>query len=135
MRLNRIIALWGFWLILALLIAGIAHAEDICFSEDTARRITVDLEKAKSLKEQVELYEKGNAELEKQITLLKEINKLKDEQIAINNMTIKQYQELLKFQKDTYEQIVKDAKPSVLKQIIDALGFIGIGILAGILIL
>ena len=110
-------------------------AEDVCYSEDTAKQITVDLEKAKSLKEQVELFEKGNAELEKQVSLLKEMNKLKDEQIAIGDKTIKQYQELLKFQKDTYEQAVKDTSPSVLKQVIDALGFLGIGVLAGVILI
>lgn len=128
----KIISLIG---LIGLILPISSFAEDVCYSEDTAKQITVDLEKAKSLKEQVELFEKANAELEKQVSLLKEMNKLKDEQIAIGDKTIKQYQELLKFQKETYEQAVKDARPSVLKQVIDALGFIGIGILAAVILL
>jgi len=74
-------------------------------------------------------------ELETQVKLLKETNKLKEEQITIGDRTIKQYQELIKFQKETYEQAVKDSRPNIFKQIIDALGFIGVGVVIGLIAL
>jgi hypothetical protein len=121
-------------LAITLLLGINAFAEDeICLPMEEAKNLVVELEKGKGLKEQVELYRQANEELEKQVNLLKEMNKLKDEQIAIGDRTIKQYQELLKFQKETYEQAVKDAKPGLLKQIIDAIGVIGI--VAGVALL
>lgn len=36
----------------------IANAEDICFSEDVAKQLTIDLEKCQVIKEQIELSER-----------------------------------------------------------------------------
>lgn len=130
MKLVSIICLIGL-----MFVSVPAFAEDICFSEDTAKQITVELEKTKNLKEQVELYKTANSELVEQTKLLKDMLKLKDEQIAASDRTIKQYQEIIKFQKETYEQAIKDVKPNPIKKLIDDLGFIGIGIMIGILIL
>lgn len=104
-----------------------AYAEDICFSEQTAKKMIVDLELKKNYEEQIEYYKEGNKELEYQIKLLKEVNSLQKEQIT-------QYKDLMKLQKDGYESIIKENKPSFIKKTFEAIGFVGIGVLIGLLL-
>jgi len=104
-----------------------AYAEDICFSEPTATRMVVDLELKKNYEEQIGYYKEGNKELEYQIKLLKEVNTLQKEQIT-------QYKDLMKIQKEGYESIIKESKPSFLHEVSKVIGFIGIGILIGLVL-
>ena len=106
------------------------NAEDITFEESTASNMVVELEQCKVIKDQIELYKQSNSELEYQIKLQKDINNLQKEQLEIAKDTVKQYQELIKNQKEVYTQLIKDAKPNPIKKLLDSLGFIGIGILA-----
>ncbi len=112
-------------LCLLLLASSFAYSQDICFDEQTAGRLVVQIEQTQNLKEQIELYKQANIELETQIKLLKEISNLKDGQIN-------KQKELLTIQKDTYEGIIKESKPNLLKNIFNIIGFIGIGILVGL---
>lgn len=123
-------------LILALsLFVSVASAEEVCFSDPDAKAIVVELEKGRNLKEQVELYKKANTELEQQVKLMKEISALQKEQIAVGDKAIKQYQDIITYQGNAYEQVIKESKPNPLKQFMDSVGLIGIGILAGFLLL
>jgi hypothetical protein len=112
-----------------------APAPDVCFSEDQAEGIVVDLEKGKNLAEQVELYKQANAELEQQVKLLKEIGELQKQQVEVGQRAIAQYQKIIRYQGEAYERVIKDSKPSLFKRLIDVVGFIGIGALLGILVL
>jgi hypothetical protein len=119
-------------LVILLLISSIflyfpAYAEDICFSEPTANKIIVDLELKKNYEEQIGYYKEGNKELEYQVKLLREVNSLQKEQIT-------QYKDLMKLQKDGYESIIKESKPSFLHEVSKVIGFIGIGILIGLVL-
>jgi hypothetical protein len=102
-------------------------AEDICFSEPVAKKMVVDLELKKNFEEQIGYYQEGNKELEYQVKLLKEINALQKEQIV-------QYKDLMKLQKDGYESIIKESKPSFIKKVFEGLGFVGFGILIGLVL-
>jgi hypothetical protein len=106
------------------LLASVAHAQDVCFSEDHAGRMLQQLEQTQNLKEQVDLYERANQELEYQVKLLKEVNALQREQVG-------QYKELLQIQREGYESIIKESKPNAFKEFINKLGFMGIGALVG----
>ncbi len=108
-----------------LLIGSFAYSQSVCFDELTAGRLVVQVEQTQNLREQIELYKQANDELIIQIKLLKEINNLKDEQIN-------KQKDLLKIQKDTYEGIIKESKPSLLKNIFNTIGAIGIGVLVGL---
>jgi hypothetical protein len=125
------------FIILFLLFTGFGtkvYADEICFTEEQAKKLVYELEQGKIAQDQVVLYKQENAELENQVKLLKEINDLKDQQIKINERTIEQYKDLIDFQKKSYEQIVKELKPSPVKQFLNNFGFMGIGLLIGLLL-
>ncbi|MDA8104667.1 MAG: hypothetical protein M0Z71_04740 [Nitrospiraceae bacterium] len=122
-------------LAISLFVSSIAHAEEVCFSEADAEAIVVDIEKGKNLAEQVDLYKQANAELAQQVKLLKEIGDLQKQQLEVSRTAIEQYKDIIKYQGEAFQQVLKEAKPSILKCLIDAVGFIGIGALVGILVL
>jgi uncharacterized membrane protein (DUF106 family) len=105
----------------------------VCFTEDDTKKIVVDLENVNDYKEQVEILKEANAELEKQIISLKEINKLQQEQLDISKQTIISYQNLLKVQKEAYEKEIKNNKPSIWGKIFASIGGLGVGVLIGLL--
>ena len=106
----------------------------ICFKEADANKIIVRLETADDYEVEIDLLKQGNLELEKQINLLKEVNKLQTEQLLVSKQTINSYKELLKTQKEAYEKQIENTKPSVWGKIFAAVGGIGIGVLIGLLL-
>ena len=109
-------------------------AEDVCVSEESAKRMVVELEKGKINEEQVITLKAYNQETEKQISLLKEVVKLKDDQIAKNEELIGQQKQLMEYQVQACEEKVKNAKPSFFDGLIKIIGGVGIGILIGVLL-
>lgn len=125
------------FIILFLLFTGFktkVYADEICFTEEQAKKLVYELEQGKIAQDQVVLYKQENSELENQVKLLKEINDLKDQQLKIDEKTIQQYKDLIDFQKKSYEQIVKELKPSPVKQFLNNFGFMGVGLLLGLLL-
>ena len=121
-------------ILFCILAPALLHAEDVCVSEDSAKRIVVDLEKGKINEEQVITLKAYNQEMEKQISLLKEVVKLKDDQIAKNEELIGQQKQLMEYQVQACEEKVKSAKPSFFDGLIKIIGGVGIGILIGVLL-
>jgi hypothetical protein len=107
----------------------------ICFEEEDAKQMVVQLENSIDYEDQSENLKQGTAELEKQIALLKEINKLQMEQLNISKQTIESYKELTKVQKEAYEKHIDNIKPSIWDKIFPSLGGVGIGVLIGLLLL
>lgn len=62
--------------------------------------------------------------------VINNINEFKLEQDKV----IKDLQELLKTQKEGYEKVIQDSKPSFFDKVLNGLSYLGIGILIGILI-
>jgi len=116
-------------LFLLLCIGKCAASDDICFDPPTAGDIVVELEKARIMERENALLREGNDELEKQIDLLKQVIELKDKQIDVLEKTNKEYENLLKTQKDLYGEMIKNSRPSLLDKITDTLGSMGIGAL------
>lgn len=110
--------------LLSSLFVSTAYAQNICFAPDTAKRMLISIEKTPLLEEQITLYQSANKELEYQILLLKEINILRKEQIE-------QYEKIVKLQKESYESIIKESRPSIWQEIFKAISYIGIGALIG----
>ena len=92
----------------------------VCFTEDDTKKIVVDLENSNDYREQVEI--------------LKEINKLQQEQLEISKQTIESYKNLLNAQKEAYEKEIENSKPSIWGKIFAGVGGLGIGILVGLLL-
>ena len=106
----------------------------VCFKEEDAKKMVVELENARDYEDEIDLLKKGNLEIEKQITLLKEANKLQNEQLDISKKTIDSYKELLQAQKDAYEKKIENEKPSIWGKFFAAIGGVGIGVLIGLLL-
>ena len=92
----------------------------VCFTEDDTKKIVVDLENSNDYREQVEI--------------LKEINKLQQEQLEISKQTIESYQKLLNAQKEAYEKEIENNKPNIWEKIFVGVGAAGIGVLIGLLL-
>jgi hypothetical protein len=122
-------------LFLLLCIGKCAASDDICFDQQTAGNIVVELEKAKIMEKENALLKEGNNELEKQIDLLKQVIELKDKQINVLEKTNKEYDNLLKTQKDLYGEMIKNSKPSFFSKVTDALSFMGLGAIIGAILL
>lgn len=111
-----------------------ANNSIVCFTENDAGQIVVQLEKTKLLEEEIDLLKLKSDELSKQITLLEEQKKKQQEQLEVAQKTIDSYKSLLETQKQAYEEQIKKSKPSVMKQLGTILGSIGIGVLIGVLL-
>ena len=114
--------------------SNLSFAADVCFPEETDKKIIVDLETCKTYKDETALLEKGNEELKKQIDLLKQVNKLQQEQLEISKQTVDSQKELLKTQKELYEKQIANMKPSFIDKLLLGLAGLGIGVVAGALI-
>ncbi len=106
----------------------------ICFSEQDAGKMVVDLEKYQKQSEIVKLLKEENKELEIKIDNLNKIIKSQDEIIKKSNETIANLQKLLDTQKEAYEKQIKESKPSIWSYIGTAIGSLAVGLCIGLLI-
>lgn len=113
---------------------NLSYAGDICFSENDAKQMLVQLESVADYKEQIELMKSANQELLKQIELLKQVNKLQVDQLTTYKKTIDAYDALLKSQKNAYEKQIENERPSIFGKIFAGVGGIGTGILIGLIL-
>lgn len=121
--------------VLVLLPSPLLYAEDVCVSEESAERIVVELEKGKINEEQLTVLKTYNLELEKQVSLMKDVARLKDKQIKKNEEMIDQQKQLTEYQTQACEEKVNNAKPSFFESLIKVIGGVGIGIIAGAFLL
>ena len=94
---------WLKWMISvllgSLLIIGNVYAYEVCFSEEQAKQIIVELKQKRVLEQEVQEYEALIENLKKQNEMLKEQNRLLKEQI-----------ELYKNQKQLYDTALKECE-------------------------
>lgn len=124
----------GLLILGILLFANFSFAEEICFTEENAAKIVVELEKANIMKEQVQALKDQNIELVKQIKLMKEIVDLQQQQLDMSKQTIQTLQDTVKAQGEAYEKQLKMSKPNIWYQITEYAGILGVGILIGLLL-
>jgi len=129
---KAILAMIG--ILLCILAPTILRAEDVCVSEESAKRIVVELENGKINEEQVITLKAYNQEMEKQISLSMGVVKLKDEQIAKNEELIRQQRQLMEYQEQACDERVKNAKPSFFDGLMKVIGGAGVGILICVLL-
>jgi DNA-directed RNA polymerase beta' subunit len=123
----------SFLVIILILFSTLSsYAGEACFSEKSTIKLESDLKECEfDSAECAKCYEDKDL-ADKQIELLKQKVELYKEAMALNEQTIKQYQELLKYQKESYNEVIKANKPSFIREIFNTFGFIGIGILIGL---
>lgn len=102
----------------------------ICFSNSDGALIVKQLEDYNNQVKLIQLLKEENAELEKKIVNLEKINKLQEDQLAVDDGTIKKLTELQETQKKEYEKQIKEAKPSFFEKLKMGFGGAMIGGLA-----
>ena len=103
----------------------------ICFSEETAKKMVVEIEQCRITNKQVEVLIKENQELKKQIEYLKTIVELQKKQLQISKETIENLQEIVDYQNKAYKHLYKKSFYDKIKE--DSL-FLTLGILIGVAI-
>jgi len=103
----------------------------ICFSEETAKRMVVELEQCRITNKQIEALIKENQELIKQIQYLKAVIELQKKQLQISKETIENLQKIIKYQNEAYKKVYKKGFFDKIKE--NGL-FLSLGLLIGIAI-
>jgi len=103
----------------------------ICFSEETAKRMVVEIEQCRITNKQIEVLIKENQELKKQIEYLKVIIELQKKQLQTSKETIENLQEIINYQNEAYKRLYKKSFYDKIKE--NSL-FLTLGILIGIAI-
>lgn len=86
------------------------------------------------MKEELQILKDQNAELYKQVRLMKEVVDLQQQQLEASKKTVEVLQETIKAQGEAYEKQLKQSKPNIMYQILEYAGFLGAGILIGLLL-
>jgi hypothetical protein len=110
---------------------------DACFADDVADRMIVYIEQCKILEQEAAAQESGNAELQKQIEILKNTIKAMEELLALEKQKEEMYKSMIETQntlmvsKDKIcQQQIKEAKPTFFQE----LGKYSIGTVVGAII-
>jgi hypothetical protein len=135
MKVNKTLLAYVVFICFLLLLPALGRCEDICFDEKVASDVVVELEQGRLIKQETELLKAENAELQRQVDLLKQIVELKDKQLESTNRALKQYSDLLETQGKLYGDALKRSKPSFFEKLSDTLSSVGIGIVIGVLLL
>jgi cell shape-determining protein MreC len=96
--------------------------------------LVVEVERCRTLGDRIDLYQKANAELERQVELLQKIVDLKDKEIEVLERTNSKYRDLLTTEEEMYGQILKAQRPNPIQKAIEALGFVGLGVILVLLL-
>ena len=117
-RLNPILRF-----VLAFLLWGILPCPDsyaqgsICFSENVAGKMVMELERTANLGRQVELLEQGTAEMRAQLDILKETIRIQKEQVDAATAAMEAQKKLAEVQDENCRQLLKAAKPTFLDNV------------------
>lgn len=122
-------------IIFLLATANIASA-DVCFTDEVAGRMVVEVEQCRIQKDDIDIYKQTIANLEEQIKTQDEILEIYKDSLTKAKETIEGYKKLLDEQKGLYEAELKKARPGLIERIVHGAGLMGLGgLLAGLLIL
>jgi predicted tellurium resistance membrane protein TerC len=121
--LKNVMKFVSCFLIIWLVSISSVYAVDICFSEEQAKQVIVELKQKRILEQEVQEYEELIENLKKQNEILKEQNQLLKEQI-----------ELYKNQRQLYETALKECEKKQRIGLFEKGKWFGFGILIGILL-
>jgi TolA-binding protein len=101
---------------------------EICMSEDTASKILVELERCRITEQQISDYEQSLSNLNEQIQKQKEV-------IEQQKKALEEANRMLRDKDSLIERAEKSCpKPSFFGELFKGLGFLGVGVLIGILL-
>jgi len=101
----------------------------ICFTEKTASRMVVEIEKCRITTKQIELLAKENEELRKQVEYLKTIIELQKKELEMSKQTIENLRKIIDYQSEAYKKLHRE---SILDKVKENSLFLSVGILIGV---
>lgn len=110
-------------------------ADRICFDEETASRMVVELESSRIMVKELEQCQGIIDSQSVAMNAWKESSRLFKEKALLAEDRAKKMEELHKIQSKAFEQAIEDARPSIWEEIGKAAAFIGVGVLIGLLAL
>lgn len=120
--------------ILLILKTGAIAEDGICFADGTSGQIVVELEKGRIMVEAYQMLEDSNVELQNQLRIHEDLLAAEQEKARVYEETIRTYDKAITSQRQACEQAIREARPSFFRQVINNFGFIGIGVLVGLLL-
>ncbi len=123
-------------LIMLVSLCGIAYAVEpqVCFKQDDADRMVVELQRCRFTEEELTVQEKRNLELMSQKDKQEKLAKELDKKFQACSDALAKTELLMKEKDKACEEKVKAARPSLWSMISGALGCLGIGLLIGVLL-
>lgn len=118
------------WVIAALWAAP-AAGESICFSEDVAARMAVEIEQCRLMTAENALYAQAAAELKRQLGIQQELTGACEAQFAAAETAIGEARAREALEKKACDARVKAVEPSRLQSLFRVLGSVGVGVLIG----
>lgn len=104
--------LWG------ILLCNDGYAQgSICFSEEVAAKMVVELERTANLGRQVSLLEQGTAEMQAQLDILKETVRIQKEQVDVATAALETQRKFADAQDANCQQLIKAAKPTFMDNV------------------
>lgn len=122
-----------FIFLLILFIPTFLYAEDICFTEDIAKSLAMKVGQCLVTEEEVILLTQGNSILERTIAAQDKLIEIQKQSLVEARSAADGYRQLIDKQKEVYELILKNNKPSVFDNILKILIGVGLGSLLGLL--
>lgn len=121
-------------IVLCFVFASKAHA-DMCMDDDTASKLVVEVAQGRISSDICSIKDEQIQVLQAQTDELKNIINIKNDELKIKDGAIASLNGLVERQKDDCNLMLKESKPSFFRQILSGLGFVGAGILIGVLAL
>lgn len=111
-----------------------AELKTICFYEDDAAEIVVQLENYDKQIELVIALKAENEELAGKTESLARLNDIQEKQLQDADNAVKKLNGVIETHKDAYEKQIKEITPGFFQKMFTALSGVGIGILIGVLL-
>jgi hypothetical protein len=117
-RLGRILRFALAFLLWGILPCPDGYAQGaVCFSEDVAGKMVMELERTANLGKQVVLLEQRTAEMQAQLDILKETIRIQKGQVDVANAELEAQQKLAEAQDVNCQRLIKAAEPTFMDNV------------------
>jgi hypothetical protein len=125
--------IWVFMVSISIL-SGVAQAE-ICVDSTTAGKMLVEIEQSRVSTDICRIKDEQIQVLQAQVAELKRITDIKNDLLAIKDGAITSLNGLIERQRDDCNRMLKESKPSIIKQIFSLVGATGLGVIIALIAL
>lgn len=105
-------------LLISIFFSGTCFADDVCFSADTAKKMIVEIEELRQMKQKIEDYETALKKLEQMV-------EIKEKEVEL----LKRKVELIETERDIYKSALSQYEQKWYARFLQNIAYIGIGAL------